>query len=1283
MLELCEEGPFEFTSVCVRTAWSALVPFAFVLITLIPFPSTRFLRPHLTLDEAEAFVCPDHSKPLGVKLSRPLCHGIVFVTIGLIETLAHFTHFATTLLISPTPESILSGAFALTWLYTALRPVMKPTLTVPYYLFVVYLMLFAGTMLQIAGILYDIGVLGDKWPSIGVWIMVIGNLIATATVLVKVLGMPMALPNEGPRSEDIDISVSPEDCATLFGRITFSWVYPLLQQGRYTTLNESDVWDLGPTLQSRPVYKKFMTLSPQMSFLSKIWAANSRELLLDFLLTIIGVALHYADPFFLKRILDIIDTSSSPESHAQAYIYALFAFLCALCKSQADAQHLRFSRRAATRIRSELMAAIYDKGLKKSCSRTSDREKETKEGTERGSASDSKADTDRRTIIDLMADANRISITISTVYAAPFEIVFASIFLYHLLGLAAFYGFFVLLLGRQLYSYVAKQNKRIHNGLLAARHKRMGVLSELIGAIKLVKTFAWEERWIKKVVERREREMAWMIKRQLNTTIYSLMMTSAPIVVSVAAFFVYVRQGNQLRVSTIFTGAEQTADTLNRIAIYLSEDEIDEPVSSSKREALEDPADQVVEEATLGIESEWFKWDDTRVEEGARGVFDDLEKKETLTTEEHGVQEQRNFDGEDGPREEDKNSEDEVKKLVKNERREFGRIKWAIYRDYLNASSFWICISLTLLVSLMQILGFLEKSWIMTWGEAYKDRPNDRLPARDSRRFSTIFAINWPHAIQDPMFYVAVYACIGLVTMLTSAALTVAQDTGARRASRVLFRNLLEAVVRATSRFHDTTPQGWLLNRFGPDIERIDDSLAGSLMAVNSSLADVIVGVILVAVVFPWFLVPAIFIGFAYHELVITYFATSRDLRRMQFNTRSPFSDLHELFEGIVTVWQAFALQVQRHLPPQASPVTFVIKSALTNTTVYWICRLWTALELDFHSVERVVEYLDLPQEPLAIIESNRPPADWPSSTSNNSLLVVQDLSIEYGPDLPNVLQNISFGLKAGERVGLLGQTDSDKWTLSLIIPLQMEPTSGRVVIDGIDISTIGIHDLRSPQTFISQDAPLFSGTLRENLDPFNEHTDAECFDVLRLCHMISSPPDSHSNSYMVSEKPTPAASTHNLEHQDSQPDFSTTADDVESEAIVYLDMQISAGGTNFSQGQRQLITMARALLCRSTIIILDEATNSVNLASDAKIQTTIRKEFISSLLLTIAHHPCSVIDYDRLIILDKGQIAELDTPWKLLRKENGIFRNMCLKSGTFSDLEAAAKSGAERVGKI
>ncbi|TDL21715.1 P-loop containing nucleoside triphosphate hydrolase protein, partial [Rickenella mellea] len=695
------------------------------------------------------------------------------------------------------------------------------------------------------------------------------------------------------------------------------------------------------------------------------------------------------------------------------------------------------------------------------------------------------------------------------------------------------------------------------------------------------------------------------------------------------------------------------------------------------------------------------------------------------------------------------------RKLVKDEERETGSVKWAIYKTYLRASSYWTWAILVTLIAIAQLLSVGEKAWFMVWGEAYGNTtevtsnsyvisafathdqdilfPNSAASAGlhpHSHPYTLSRAAKFPGKLpsaQDhPLFYVGVYALIGVATVIVRLTSSITQFVGALRAARKLFRQLLSTVVRATMRWHDVTPTGRMLNRFSKDIETVDSSLASSLQQVNSSLANFLSSVIVVVVVFPWFIVPATIIGMLYYKLAIGYLNTGRDLRRMESTSRSPiFSGFGELLEGIVTV-RAFSAE-QRFLDGLHKKIDLttqmwysfwmtnrwlllnfdcigglavfmttlfalagfvrvgiaglVITSAMAFTSnIYWACRFWTQLELDLNSVERVVEYLNLPQEPPLTITDSRPPAAWPTASETAPLVVVEDLVVKYAPDLPAVLHGVSFTLMGRERVGLLGRTGSGKSTLAMSLLRFADPASGKIIIDGIDITTIGVHDLRSRVTFIPQDATLFSGTLRENLDPFNDHTDIECLDVLYRVQMLT---DQQYNSQKSSRQASRASSIHGVEGEGTNETASSSLTgspaptEIDSKTSISLDTQVSAGGTNFSQGQRQLIAMARALLRHSSIIVLDEATSSIDFATDAKIQNTIREEFNNSLLLTVAHRLRTVIDYDRLIVLDKGTVAEFDTPHNLIQKENGIFRSMCLQSGTFTELEEAARAKA------
>ncbi|KAJ7693236.1 P-loop containing nucleoside triphosphate hydrolase protein [Mycena rosella] len=1107
----------------------------------------------------------------------------------------------------------------------------------------------------------------------------------------------------------------------------------------------------------------------------------------------------------------------------------------------------------------------------------------------------------------MAGDANRVAMEVSSLfllYGAPMEIIIGSVFLYQLLGFSAFAGFVVLILGWPLNSYFSKRAIRIQKGVLKAKDKRMGVLNELISAVKLIKFFAWEQRWIDRTLDARNEEMKWMVKSRINDIGFLCLWVTAPIFISVISFFTYVMMGHELTISTAFTAIAlfsmirqplniiptyivqllQTRVSLNRIAAYLDEVEVTEQVSSLKKDRS-GPVSLEAEDDRLGFENASFKWNEVEdvpvADDGKKAASEtdsiittEMKLGQSLITNSsskifrsyslkgslrlslvplpdsllmavlgemspflvayYNVQEHeqdrclgehaRHFlraqspwlrhqsikDNilfgypldearyeavieacalkpdldmlEDGDATEigerayrcraDKKlvalaravyaktkyvllddplsavdshtsrtlyekclrgpllanrtvvlvthhvelvlpgahylvrmldgridtqgtvkelraqgvlddiahdaavevkkeelavaSETPADELVEDEHREEGGVKWKIYKSYLKASSYSIWGFLALLVLLIQLLSVGEKLWIKTWSEAYKEKHNVAL---------------------------------------------------------------LVSVVRATFRFHDTTPQGRMLNRFGKDIETIDSSLASSLQQVNFSLAGFIASLLTVTIVFPLFLIPASFIGYFYYTFAVGYLNTGRDLRRMESNSRSPiFSDFGELLQGITkafsaekrfldnlharidmttkmwyTFWMTnrwlllnfdflgslavfFTSMFSIHvLVDNAGLAGLAITSALNFTTsVYWACRFWTGLELNLNSVERIIEYLDLPQEPPAVIESNRPPAYWPSSSKNDTLIVAENVSIKYAPELPAVLQDVSFSLKAGERIGLLGRTGSGKSTLAMSILRFTDPSSG------IDISKIGVEDLRSRLTFIPQDATLFSGTLRENLDPFDEHDDATCLEVLYRVQMINrsnhaSGSTTREHSVVASpDTSRPPSVAGGIEREETADSIVTALTDVDSKTVVSLDTQVSAGGTNFSQGQRQLIAMARALLRRSAIVVLDEATSSVDFkardsSTDAKIQNTIREEFTDSLLLTIAHRLKTVIDYDRLLVLDKGKLVEFDTPLQLIEKEDGIFRSMCLKSGYFAELEASARAKAER----
>jgi len=287
------------------------------------------------------------------------------------------------------------------------------------------------------------------------------------------------------------------------------------------------------------------------------------------------------------------------------------------------------------------------------------------------------------------------------------------------------------------------------------------------------------------------------------------------------------------------------------------------------------------------------------------------------------------------------------------------------------------------------------------------------------------------------------------------------------------------------------------------------------------------------------------------------------------------------------------------------------------------LVRMSTEVETNLVSVERCTQYSNIIIEAPPIIESFRPPPNWPTQGA----ISIHSLRFKYRNDLPFVLNDISCEIKPREKIGIVGRTGAGKSSLMLALFRLVELDSGRIVIDEIDISQLGLDDLRSRLSIIPQDPTLFTGTVRSNLDPFNEHTDEELWEVLIATGI------------------------------------KTQIEQMEKGLLE----AITEFGENLSVGTRQLVCLARAILRRSKVLVMDEATANVDFETDALIQDTIRKEFKNVTVLTIAHRINTILDYDRVMVLSEGSIAEFDTPVALLDNPESIFSSLAKQSGVKS----------------
>ncbi|THZ70342.1 bile acid-transporting ATPase [Aureobasidium pullulans] len=494
------------------------------------------------------------------------------------------------------------------------------------------------------------------------------------------------------------------------------------------------------------------------------------------------------------------------------------------------------------------------------------------------------------------------------------------------------------------------------------------------------------------------------------------------------------------------------------------------------------------------------------------------------------------------------------------------------------------------------------------------------------------------------------------------------------------------------------------------NVEAIDQEIAPVAVGVVHCMASIITTVILISVITPRFLIAGVFISVLYFMIGAFYINSSRDLKRLESVQRSPlYQQFGETLSGMTTIraygderrfirenmhkvnthsrpfiylwganrWLAFRVDVTGALVSfftgsfvilsvgklDAGAAGLAMTYAVTFTeNVLWFVRLYSMNEQNMNAVERVKEYFEVEQEAPYTIEETKPLPDWPSQGA----VEFKDYSTRYRTDFDMVLKDLSFKILPGEKVGVVGRTGAGKSSLALALFRALEAETGSIVIDDVDVSLIGLQDLRENIVMVPQDPTLFTGTIRTNLDPFGLFTDEEIYTALRRTQLIG------AASAEPSRAPTPTQGAGSVRFEGLADEASTgnidsTAALENKNIFTNLNSSVAESGSNLSQGQRQLLCLARALLKDPKVLLMDEATASIDYATDAKIQETIRE--IKNTTITIAHRLQTIIDYDKVLVLDKGQLIEYGNPWDLIRMEKGIFKGMCDMSGDFEIL--------------
>ncbi|CAL1373524.1 unnamed protein product [Linum trigynum] len=576
--------------------------------------------------------------------------------------------------------------------------------------------------------------------------------------------------------------------------------------------------------------------------------------------------------------------------------------------------------------------------------------------------------------------------------------------------------------------------------------------------------------------------------------------------------------------------------------------------------------------------------------------------------------------------------------LIKKEERETGDTGFKPYIDYLSKKNGFMFCFLTVLFQFLFIVGQLSQNYLLA--------ANIQNPGVSR---VTLFSL-----------YTAIGCTLPFFMFLRSLSIV---RLGCD-ASESIFSTLMNSLFRAPMSFYDSTPLGRILSRVSSDLSIIDLELAFKLTVSLGSTLNAYTSLAILAIL-AW---PVLFIIMPILYLIMVlqryYYNTAKELMRINGTTKSSVvSHLAESIAGAMTIrafeeeqrflaknlglidknastyfhnfsasqWLIQRLEIPCAIVLSAAALTMILLPLGDSASGFVGMALSYGLSLNVFlilsiqyqcftaesiiSVERLEQYMHIPSEAPPVIESVRPPANWPS----HGQVEICNLKVRYQKNSPLVLHGISCRVEGGSKIGIVGRTGSGKTTLISTLFRLVEPTEGRIIIDGIDISTIGLHDLRSHFGIIPQDPTLFCGTVRYNLDPLSRHTDPEIWEVLEKCQL--------------------------------------------REAILQkeegLDTSVAEDGSNWSMGQRQLFCLGRALLKRSKILVLDEATASIDNTTDAILQRIIRTEFAECTVITVAHRIPTVMDSTKVLAMADGELAEYDEPGNLMKEEGSLFRQL------------------------
>ncbi|XP_052753783.1 probable multidrug resistance-associated protein lethal(2)03659 [Galleria mellonella] len=586
-----------------------------------------------------------------------------------------------------------------------------------------------------------------------------------------------------------------------------------------------------------------------------------------------------------------------------------------------------------------------------------------------------------------------------------------------------------------------------------------------------------------------------------------------------------------------------------------------------------------------------------------------------------------------------------------------GRVQSSVYREYFLTAASCPYVSLVCFMFILaQVCGSTCDYWISRWSKVEDQLTGD----------STLDNILWSEQGLRRSDFVLIFGIITSATIMVALIRALLFFSLCMKSSIKFHDKMFECISHSPMSFFHLNPSGRILNRFSKDMGAIDELLPQAMIDCFQIILNLVGVIVVILMTDITLLIPIVTALLIFYIFRIIYIRTTGAVKRLEGITRSPvFSHVNATVLGLATIRSfgaelLLAKEFDRHqdlhsaawylfiscsrafgyfldvicllfiicvtfsylmkTDIEGSRIGLAITQSISLTGIFqWGMRQSAEMENQMTSVERVLEYTKLPLESaLRSAPDKKPPSDWPSEGA----IHFNNLSLKYSPGGNYVLNKLTLNIQPQEKIGIVGRTGAGKSSVIQAL-FRLAYLEGSIIIDGVDISMIGLHDLREKISIIPQEPVLFSGTIRKNLDPFDEYIDEVLLKALN-----------------------------NVELQS------------EYEGTKVLYKQVSEGGSNFSVGERQLVCLARAIVHKDRILVLDEATANVDAQTDALIQTAIRQHFRECTVLTIAHRLNTVIDSDKILVLDAGRLMEFDHPHILLQNKKGYFRRMVAETG-------------------